>query len=138
MTKNLKALEYARRFIGTPYIYGGNGPYFDCSGLVCEVLKAVGVLKYSDDLSAADLFKRFEERSCSPVPGALAFFGKGGVDHVALIADERTMIEAGGGDGTTKTPEEAQRRGAMVRERPIASRAHLIGFYLPEYPIDGQ
>ena len=42
-------LDYALRFIGRPYIWGGDGSGkthggFDCSGLVLEALKACGII----------------------------------------------------------------------------------------------
>lgn len=132
---NHPAVEYARRFIGAAYIYGANGPQFDCSGLVCEVLKACGVLRWDQDLSAAGLFDLLRHFECARTPGALAIFGPhDGVRHIAIVSYGGWMVEAGGGDSGTKTVLDARARGAMVRERPIAARKDLLTFVMPNYP----
>ena len=129
-------IQYLRGFQGAPYVYGGNGPFFDCSGLVCEGLKAFGLLGPKEDLTAAGLLAKFQDREVSgPIPGALVFFGRSGSDvtHVGIAVDEFRFLEAGGGDKTTKDIHSAVPRGAMVRERPLRSRSDLLGFYLPDY-----
>lgn len=134
---NHPAVEYARRFIGTPYIYGGDGPSFDCSGLVCEVLKACGVIGPKEDLDCDALWERFKQFECSPAPGALALFGKSLADvtHVGIVSVDLWMVEAGGGDRTTVTEAAAQARHAMVRERPLSARVDLLTFVMPTYPF---
>ena len=43
-TSGYAILEYAKNFIGKPYVYGGNGPNsFDCSGLVKYVYSHFGI-----------------------------------------------------------------------------------------------
>lgn len=122
--------------MGAPYIIGGNGPHFDCSGLVCEVLKAFGVLGPKEDLDCDALWTRFKPLECAPSPGAIAFFGKTqhDVTHVAIVSYERWMVEAGGGDRTTLSVSDALKRGAMVRERLIGARSDLLTFAMPPYP----
>lgn len=133
---NHPAIDYARRFIGAPYIIGGNGPYFDCSGLVCEVLKACGVLGPKEDLDCDALWNRFKSLECAPSVGAIAFFGKNlhDVTHVAFVSTDRWMVEAGGGDRSTTSVEKALTRGAMVRERLVGTRSDLLTFAMPPYP----
>lgn len=129
-------VDYARQFIGAPYIIGGNGPYFDCSGLVCEVLKSFGILKAREDLDCDGLWRRFKQYECSPVVGAIAFFGTlQDLVHVSIVSGEGRVIEAGGGDRTTASIAQAVTRGAMVRERPLNSRIDLVTFALP--PLAG-
>lgn len=137
MSKKAVAINYALTFIGVPYHYGGNNPLvgFDCSGLVCEVLKSVGVIKSHEDFSARELRKELLRQGAtkSIETGAILFFGKSKdmVSHVAVALDESTMIESGGGDASTVTREAAQASGAMVRIRPI--RADLVDSLLPNY-----
>lgn len=39
-----QVVDYAKQFLGVPYVYGGNGPSsFDCSGLTCYVFRQFGV-----------------------------------------------------------------------------------------------
>jgi cell wall-associated NlpC family hydrolase len=42
---------YAESLIGSAYRWGGNGPHFDCSGLVLELLNAFGLWKGGDTTS---------------------------------------------------------------------------------------
>jgi peptidoglycan DL-endopeptidase CwlO len=128
--------QYAMRFVGIPYIWGGNNPItgLDCSGFVLEILRAFGFPQ--PDLSANDIYvwclsQRFA-KECKA--GSLVFFGKNGkVTHVALALSKDTMIEAGGGGPTTTSMEESARHNAYVRLRPIASRKDFVGYFYPPY-----
>ena len=129
----IEHIEYARRWLGTPYIYGGNNPLegMDCSGFVSWVLKAYGWMTFHQDLNAQGLYERFSREgaiSRSVVPGCLLFFGKDikTITHVALAIDEKRMIECGGGDHTCSYKVAAARLGAMVRELPIEHRCDLV------------
>ena len=63
----------------------------------------------------------------SPELGALVFYGKNNtVEHVALALSGTEIIEAGGGDSTTRTREDAARRNAFVRVRQYNYRSDLI------------
>ena len=49
-------IEIAKGYIGKWYKWGGDDPSgFDCSGLVIECLKSVGVLPRNGDWTASDL-----------------------------------------------------------------------------------
>ena len=139
-----QAVHYAEGFISTPYHFGddetrGDDPVggFDCSGLVCEVLRSVGKIKNTERLSAQGLFYRFYRDynyvEDSPACGVLAFYGKGvdQITHVAICKNKTTIIEAGGGARTTKSESDAARRNAFVRERPVAYRSDLVGLADP-------
>lgn len=139
MTNKEVVIDYALTFIGCPYLYGSNGPdSFDCSGFVCELLKSVGVIPWSLDLNAQSLREtllKIKHESIFPtcVEGSILFFGKSktAITHTALALNQKIMLEAGGGDSTTTSVQEAVRRGAFVRIRPI--RHDLIDSILPEY-----
>jgi len=122
-----KAVDYIKRFIGKPYIYGGQGPDgFCCSGLVVATLRATGKLKTKEDLSSAGLYNRFREGREQMVPygGCLVFWfnRKGNVEHVAMLVDNLSIVEAGAGDSKTLTAKDAARDDAMVRMRELDYR----------------
>lgn len=132
-------IEYAKSFLGTPYVYGGNHKLsgIDCSGLVCELLKSVGVLKNGEDLSAQMLYDRFSQDGTwnKAQRGCIAFYGESGqkVSHVGFCISPYLMIEAGGGDSSTKTIEDAKLKGALVRMRPILYRKDFLYVIKPHY-----
>jgi cell wall-associated NlpC family hydrolase len=134
-----KVIEYAKQFIGTPYLWGGNNCIngYDCSGFVCEILKAFGVIHYKSDYNSGELL-RFLAKSIPTKPekieqGMVLFFGKadGFVNHVAIALNDKLMIEAGGGDSRVISKELAAQFNAFVRIRPI--RTDLITAILPNY-----
>jgi cell wall-associated NlpC family hydrolase len=129
-------IDYAMSFLGVPYVYGGNNRFtgLDCSGFVQEVIKSGGVILPSD-MSAQGLHDLFINAGCKRQAGALAFFGKGPkeISHVALMVDGYRIIEAAGGDRTTRDFDEFKRRGAMVRIRPLTHRTDLITVLWPGY-----
>lgn len=129
-------LEYAQKFIGRPYVWGGDGTGkknggFDCSGFVLECLWAFGYYNGSDTTSDGLLqwcvknkwFKVINVAEQGLCPGALLFFGTSKATHVAIAIDEKLMIEAGGGDSTCTS--ESNSKG-FVRIRPIANRKDFI------------
>jgi len=121
-----RAVEYIQKFIGKPYIYGGQGPDgFCCSGLVVATLRAVGKLKTKEDLSSRSLYERFHEtrEPTMPYAGCLVFWPKRGkITHVAMLIDNQFIVEAGAGDSETLTAEDAARDDAMVRMRELDYR----------------
>lgn len=136
MYKIFAAIRYAEHFIGLPYKWGGSNPVdgMDCSGFVQAVLQSVGIDPPGDQTAQA-LFAYFskegqEKRLAS---GCLLFFGadKSRISHIALAVNEWQMIEAGGGDSTTKTVAEAARQNAYVRIRPVANRSDLRASIMP-------
>jgi cell wall-associated NlpC family hydrolase len=116
-------LVYSMLFVGIPYKYGGNNPLegFDCSGFVCESLRSIGEI--SGDYSAQGLFDFLKSKGYRSglSRGSVLFFGKSQheITHVAIAISDTLMIEAGGGDRTTLTIEDAIKRNAFVRIRKI-------------------
>lgn len=130
--------DYAISTLWRPYVFGGddfNG--IDCSGLVLELLKSVGLWPNKADTTASGIFHHFAQyRVDDPVFGALSFYGASvsAISHVGFCLNNQLMIEAGGGDASTKTPEDAARKNAFVRIRPIKFRSDFVGLVLPPYP----
>lgn len=125
--------EYAQKFIGRPYIWGGDGSGkcgggFDCSGLVLECLQAFGILPQGD-LTAQGIYDKLRKlgwrESDLLYSGSVLFFGKDAkhIAHVAICIGNVMMVEAGGGGSKCKT---AATSTGMVRVRPIESRKDLV------------
>lgn len=129
-------VEYAKCFIGRPYIWGGDGSGksdggFDCSGLVVECLQAVGVLANGSDFTAKALYNHLLSHGWVKVPRGLetasdlCFWGKSeaSIAHVSIAIGPRQHLEAGGGGSGSKT---AATSNGMVRVRPLSSRGDLL------------
>ncbi len=123
------AANYGMGFLGLPYRIGGDNPMtgFDCSGLVIEVLQAVGILPKGYDATAQGLYQklRFDNREVAePSIGCLAFFGVPIITHVGFCINDELMLEAGGGTSATTSVDAAIAQDAYIRVRPIASRSN--------------
>lgn len=121
-------MEYAKRFLGTPYRWGGDDFLgIDCSGLVIECLKACGVMKPHDpDTTADGLWKKFsgQYKVVQPQSCALAFWfdSTGKAYHIAICTSEYFCITADGGTSTTNSLSDADKQNAFVKYRPIDHR----------------
>lgn len=85
-------VRYARRFIGTPYSWGGTSPRtgFDCSGFVRYVYGHFGIsLPHS---SFSDLWRGRRVSRRNLTPGDLVFFD--GNNHVGIYIGGNRMIHA--------------------------------------------
>jgi peptidoglycan DL-endopeptidase CwlO len=85
-------IRYARRFVGTPYRWGGTSPRtgFDCSGFVRYVYAHFGVsLPHS---SFADLWRGRHVARRWLRPGDLVFFD--GNNHVGIYVGGNRIIDA--------------------------------------------
>ena len=131
-----KMTEYAGRFIGAPYVWGGDGSGkcgggFDCSGLVLECLWAFGLYD-GPDTTAQGLYKALKKSGWKEVPfdfiaeGDVLFFGKSveSITHTAIAIGGGLMIEAYG-SSKCKSPETST---GKVHVRPI--RENLVALPL--------
>ena len=117
-------LEVAMSHLGRPYIWGGDDPIkgFDCSGLVIECLKSVGVVTDDFDTTADGLLDMFGKNQWSyPEPGCLLFTldPEGKARHVTICLDEYFEIGASGGGRASDSADDAARMNAYVKIRPI-------------------
>ena len=119
-------VEIAKMYIGRPYRWGGDDAMagFDCSGLVVECLRSVGMLGPKEDLTAHDIFRRYETSfSANPLPGCLVvYFRNGRAYHIGIHWQNRLYVTADGGSSKTLTPEDAIKQNAFIKIRPVDSR----------------
>lgn len=122
-------------FLNIPYIYGGKNPLSgeDCSGLVCEFLKVLGVIQTNEEFGSQQLYDKFKPMTLTgdsvvASTGSLAFYGKdeSHIDHVAMFLDSNFIVEAGHGTADTLTKDIATQRGAYSRVRPYKYRSDLV------------
>jgi cell wall-associated NlpC family hydrolase len=119
-------------YLNIPYIFDGKNPLGgeDCSGLICEFLKALGKIGTNDEFGSQQLYDKFKPmtQAGGPSTGSLAFFGKdeGHIDHVAMFIDDHFIVEAGHGTADTLTKAIAAERGAYSRVRPVTYRADFV------------
>lgn len=134
MDKKQILYDLIKAHLGIPYIWGGDDPSgYDCSGFILELLKSHGIVENGFDATSKGLFTRLKARTGSAVVpaagfGRIAFYGSdiGTITHVAICLDDRLVAEAGGGDQTVKTADDAARKNAFIRIRPLACRKDLV------------
>jgi cell wall-associated NlpC family hydrolase len=87
----VRAVAYAKRFVGVPYRWGGSGPGgFDCSGLVRYVYQRFGVELPHSSYADFNLGRRVGRWALEP--GDLVFFS--GLGHVGLYVGHGRFIHA--------------------------------------------
>ncbi|GGO99361.1 C40 family peptidase [Wenjunlia tyrosinilytica] len=92
------AVAFARRQLGTPYVWGGDGPAeggFDCSGLTQAAYRAAGIRIPRVAQAQYDAGPRLPKNT-QLAPGDLLFFGTGPghITHVALYTGNGNAIDA--------------------------------------------
>ena len=112
------AVAVAKRQIGKPYKWGGEGPdSFDCSGLVLYAWRAGGVRLSHSALA------QYHETTRVPLsaiqPGDIVFFGPSvsGIHHNAIYVGDNQMVEA-------------SQTGTPIRYRAMG-RSDLVGVGRP-------
>jgi len=125
-----QAVWYLKKWLLVPYSWGGSDfSGMDCSGLIIEVLKSVGILPHEFDDTAQGLYLRFKENIRKPpqmpIMGCLVFwFNNGKAVHVEMTYDDNHVIGASGGGSRVKSISDAIRDDAYVKLRPINYRGN--------------
>jgi len=133
------------RSLFLPYIWGGQTPLlgFDCSGLVVECLRSIGVIHSKSDFTANGLFKLCEQyvKSQDPQRGDLIFWYIGDkgekelrIKHVEICFSPGLSIGASGGNSQTRTLTNAAQHDAYVKIRPFKPRGTNI-LYVDIYKV---
>ncbi len=104
LTEGEKIVEYAKQYMGTPYVYGGASPSgFDCSGFVSYVLKNNGYSPTRTSYSLYDQYPHIEKSSLQI--GDLVFFSSyssWGAAHVGIYIGNNEFIHSSSGSGYVK------------------------------------
>ena len=120
------ALKYIWQYCGTPYLWGGAGPFFDCSGLAVEFLQAAGLMYSNEDATAHGLYLKFKNKQSLPGAGCLVFWFKDGhAVHVEIMVSRSQTLGASGGGSKTKTIADAIKQNAYVKLRPVNHRGDI-------------
>nr|WP_202487863.1 bifunctional lytic transglycosylase/C40 family peptidase [Streptomyces sp. SID8354] len=109
-----EAVAFARAQLGTPYVWGGNGPSdggFDCSGLTQAAYRAAGIRLPRVAQAQYDTSPHVP-KDTQLAPGDLLFFGTS-PDHIAHVS-----LFIGAGQAI-----DAPHSGAVVRQGPARTTA---------------
>ena len=108
------AVQFAYRFIGTPYLWGGTTSFgYDCSGFLQRLYSIFGIILPRDAYQQAvsPLGATVPRNECWEA-GDLVFFTsssdplKRGITHVGMAIDNDSFIHASGKLGVAITPRE--------------------------------
>jgi cell wall-associated NlpC family hydrolase len=113
----VRAVRYAYRQLGKPYLWGGQGPNsFDCSGLTFQAWASAGVVipRVSQ--------QQWRQLTRVPLdalrPGDLVIYFRGAT-HVAIYVGDGRVIQA-------------PRPGGRVKISPIAANSPILGAVRPD------
>ena len=102
----LKMVDYAKKYIGTPYKYATSGPSsFDCSGFTSYVYKQFGIKLPRTSVDQSKTGEKVTKENLGM--GDLVFFDTSGVNngkitHVGIYISDGTFIHASSGKNAKK------------------------------------
>ncbi len=101
-SKGDEIVEYAKKYLGCKYVYGGSGPNsFDCSGFTMYVLKNFGVTLSHSATAQSRVGTHVAKENLRP--GDLVFFTDyetgNGIGHCGIYIGEGNFIHASSGTG---------------------------------------
>ena len=96
-SKGDEIVEYAKKYLGCKYVYGGSGPNtFDCSGFTMYVLKNFGVTLSHSATAQSKVGTKVERANLQP--GDLVFFKNyrtnTGIGHVGIYIGNNQFVHA--------------------------------------------
>lgn len=113
-----KVVDYAKKLIGTPYVWGGTTVKgFDCSGFVSYVMLHCGVSTKVTQRATSTALYNMSTKVSAPGIGDIAYFDNGETKHIGICAGNGKMINAYGPEGKGK-----------VGITTISSGGNLIGY----------
>lgn len=90
-SKASKAFEFCKSKLGTPYLWGGTGPRYDCSGLMMKAYASIGI-SIPRTSKQQSTFGKSVSKSNLQI-GDLVFFGSP-VHHVGMYCGNNQYIHA--------------------------------------------
>ena len=90
-SKAEKALSFCKSKLGTPYLWGGTGPKYDCSGLMMKAYQSVGITIPRTSRQQSTYGKSINKRNLQI--GDLVFFGSP-VHHVGMYCGNNQYIHS--------------------------------------------
>ena len=135
------ALDYISSFIGVPYKWGGDDfDSMDCSGIVNEYLKCLGIIVEQQDFRALEIWKLLKDRRVkSPERGNLVFYWKTtfeNITHVEILLNNELYIGAMGGGPSIINREKAMEKNAFVKVRKFINKVNIAGYVNPFLKVD--
>lgn len=113
-----KIVELARRFVGTPYLWGGTSPFgYDCSGFVQALYRRFGIYIPRDTREQIKIGKTIESIE-ELLPGDLIFFR----GHVVMYTEDGMVIHASLKNGWIKE----EKLEDIMKEREIIGIKRIV------------